>query len=217
MSEDATPKWDESGEPMTLAAAVEDPMLTTPKPPVLFSARPHATGIGCESPLARGAEPHPARFAAFLFLVTSYGGQNGEAQASPVTLRVPRSLTPVLAAARCESWSAVVLKAQLEIIMTMKRTPTPNEAACRSLFGETPEDVISPIKSAADALGWLEELFNTIKREALDQGNSYRIKHLAEAGAYLASDIGNFADCQHETMIERLRTAGVIPTQGATA
>lgn len=101
--------------------------------------------------------------------------------------------------------------------MTMKRAITPNEAACRSLFGEHPEDVISPIKSAADALGWLEELFNTIKREALNERSGFRIKHLAEAGAYLAADIGNFADCQHETMIERLRTAGVVPAEGATA
>jgi hypothetical protein len=74
--------------------------------------------IGCESPKARGAEPHPARFAAFLFQVTSFGGPNGRAQALPVTLRVPRSLTPVRAAAQCESWSVVVHQAQLEINMT---------------------------------------------------------------------------------------------------
>lgn len=73
--------------------------------------------IGCESPLARGAKPHPAWFAAFLFLAPSFGGPDGEAQASPVTLRVPRSLTPVRAAAQCESWSAVVHQAQLEINM----------------------------------------------------------------------------------------------------
>jgi len=72
---------------------------------------------GCESPKARGAEPHPARFAAFLFLATSFGGPNGRAQALPVTLRVPRSLTPVRAAAQCESWSAVVHLARLEINM----------------------------------------------------------------------------------------------------
>jgi len=73
--------------------------------------------IGCESPLARGAEPHPARFAAFSVLATSFGGPDGEAHASPVTLRVPRSLTPIRAAAQCESWSAVVHQAQLEINM----------------------------------------------------------------------------------------------------
>jgi hypothetical protein len=72
--------------------------------------------IGCGSPKARGAEPHPARFAAFLFR-TRLGGSNGEAQASPVTLRVPRSSTPVRAAAQCGSWSAVVHQAQLEINM----------------------------------------------------------------------------------------------------
>lgn len=64
--------------------------------------------VGCESPMARGAEPHTARVAAFLFLASKFGGLNGEAQASPVTLRVPRSLTPIQAASRCESWVAVV-------------------------------------------------------------------------------------------------------------
>ena len=88
---------------------------------------------------------------------------------------------------------------------------------CRSLFGEHPEDVISPIKSAADALSWLEELFHTIEREALNERNGYRIKHLAEMGAYLALDMGNYAGCQHETMIDRLRNAGVVSTEGATA
>ena len=78
---------------------------------------------GCRSPKARGAEPHPARFAAFLFLATSFGGPNGRAQALPVTLRVPRSLTPVRAAAQCRSWSAVVHLAQLEINMTSITTP----------------------------------------------------------------------------------------------
>ena len=69
--------------------------------------------IGCESPKARGAKPHPARFAAFLF-PDRFGGQDGRASALSITLRVPRPLTPILAAAQCESCSAVVLKAQLE-------------------------------------------------------------------------------------------------------
>lgn len=72
--------------------------------------------IGCESPEARGAKPHPARFAAFLFSAP-FGGPDGRARALPVTLRVPRSLTPIRAAAQCESWSAVVHMAQLETNM----------------------------------------------------------------------------------------------------
>ena len=76
---------------------------------------------GCESPKARGAKPHPARFAAFLFQAR-LGGSNGRAQVLPVTLRVPRSLTPVRAAAQCESWSAVVHQAQLDINMTATST-----------------------------------------------------------------------------------------------
>jgi hypothetical protein len=79
--------------------------------------------IGCGSPKARGAEPQPARYAAFLFQTTSFGGQNGEASASPVTLRVPRSSTPVLAAALRGSLSAVVHQAQLEINMKINTSP----------------------------------------------------------------------------------------------
>ena len=97
---------------------------------------------------------------------------------------------------------------------TYSSNATPAVETCRALFGEHPEDVISPIKSASDALGWLEELFNTIKNEALTERNGYRIKHLAEMGAYLAFDMSNYAGCQHETMVDRLRTAGVLHGNG---
>lgn len=78
--------------------------------------------VGCESPLARGISRNTARYAAFLIQATSFGGSNGMAYAMPVTLRVPRSLTPVRAAAPCESGSAVVHQAQLGISMEQKRT-----------------------------------------------------------------------------------------------
>lgn len=103
---------------------------------------------------------------------------------------------------------------------TTKRTvaaKNPSVETCRNLFGENPEDVISPIKSAADTLTWLEEIFITIKNEALNERNGYRIKHLAEVGAYLALDMSNYAGCQHEAMIDRLRNAGVVSAEGATA
>lgn len=85
--------------------------------------------------------------------------------------------------------------------------------ACRNLFGEHPVDVISPINTAADAISWLEELFRTISKEALVESSGYRIKSLAEAGAYIASEIGNYAEHRHETMNDRLRAAGVIPAE----
>lgn len=97
-----------------------------------------------------------------------------------------------------------------------QRTTTPNEAACIDLFGEHPEDVISATKCAADALGWLEVIFTTIKNEALTERNGHRIRQLAEAGAYLAADISNYAGCQHETLTARLRTAGVVRDPGVS-
>jgi hypothetical protein len=98
--------------------------------------------------------------------------------------------------------------------MVKVSTRTLDEAACVNLFGAHPEDVVTPIKSAADALGWLEEIFKTIQYEALKERNGHRIQQLAAAGSYLAADMGNYAGCQYETMIERLRKASVVPTDG---
>lgn len=83
---------------------------------------------------------------------------------------------------------------------------------CRDLFGEHPEDVIAPIHCTADALMWLETIFQAIARDALKKGPGYRIKYLAEAGAYIANDMGNYAEHFHETVIQRLRDAGVAQT-----
>lgn len=114
---------------------------------------------GCESPKARGAEPHPARFAAFLFQ-NRLGGSNGRARALPVTLRVPRSLTPVRAAAQCESWSAVVHLARLEINMTQTTEPAPDINRLRSVITDMDalsQSGFSNISAMAKlAIHWLE-------------------------------------------------------------
>jgi hypothetical protein len=90
--------------------------------------------MGCGSPQARGAEPHPARFAAFLFL-DCFGGPNGRARALPVTLRVPRSSTPVRTAAQCGSCAVVVYLAQLEQ-QRMKKQPKAVQAIYDTLSTE---------------------------------------------------------------------------------
>ena len=70
-----------------------------------------------QSPLRRKPQFY-RRPCGFVVCASSFGGSDGRAQALPVTLRVPRSSTPVRAAAQCGSWSAVVHQAQLEINMT---------------------------------------------------------------------------------------------------
>lgn len=75
--------------------------------------------VGCESPLARGMSRNTARSAAFSIPATSFGGSDGMAQAMPATPRVPRSLTPIRAAAPCESGTAVVYQAQLGLSMSV--------------------------------------------------------------------------------------------------
>jgi hypothetical protein len=91
----------------------------------------------------------------------------------------------------------------------MAHAKNPSVENCRSLFGEHPEDVIAPLGYAGEALGWLEELFKTIATDALAERNSYRIKQLADLGAYVASESSNFASCQHESMCEKLAAAGI--------
>lgn len=87
--------------------------------------------------------------------------------------------------------------------------------ATKRLFGAHPEDVISPIKSAAETLDWLEEIFDSIAREIDGECSPYRLHKLAKMGAYLASDIANYADGQHEEMLGRLIEAGTAPAEAA--
>lgn len=99
----------------------------------------------------------------------------------------------------------------------MSHAKNPSVEACRSLFGEHPEDVITPINSATEALCWLEELFKTIEQEALNERSGYRIKHLAEMGAYLACNMSDFTGSQYETMMGSLRTALAVSAEGEPA
>ena len=153
--------------------------------------------IGCESPKARGAEPHPARFAAFLFLAP-FGGPNGRAQALPVTLRVPRSLTPVRAAAQCESWSAVVHLAQLEINMThlSPGAPAPDIERLRSAITDIDafsQGALSEIASIAKlALLWLEQPASYQDTEV--------IAHALSAILGKAKDYENLINCEAENV-----------------
>lgn len=81
----------------------------------------------------------------------------------------------------------------------------------KAIFGSHPEDVIRPIKTAADVLGWLEETFDILIQEVnAERMNSVRMKRLLDAGLYLTSDFGNHLDCEHERMLESLRLAGVV-------
>lgn len=70
--------------------------------------------IGCESPKHGGTKPHPARFAALSLVAPVLAARMGGRKPCRLGLRRARSLTPVRAAALCESESAVVHQAQLE-------------------------------------------------------------------------------------------------------
>lgn len=113
-------------------------------------------------------------------------------------------------------WEAEGRK-QAQALAKITGAALPHIEVCRNLFGEHPEDVISPINCASDTLLQLVEIFNTISSEALKERNGYRIKYLAEAGSHLAHDMGNYTDCVYGTMIDRLREAGVVSSEAEAA
>jgi hypothetical protein len=81
----------------------------------------------------------------------------------------------------------------------------------RESFNEAPEDVICPINTASEVGYWFEEIFKVIRAEA-DKNNpdSFKIRRLADMGAYLGSDFGNRFDCRHEDLFDHLKAAGLI-------
>lgn len=81
--------------------------------------------------------------------------------------------------------------------------------ATREVFGAHPEDVISPLDTAADAFEWLEELFSVIEEEA-KKGKpfSVRIQRLAAAGKYLAMDLGGYVGARYEQFRDSIQAAG---------
>ncbi len=84
----------------------------------------------------------------------------------------------------------------------------------RQLFGRHPEDVISVVETAVSICSQLEAILVAIKKEvSKSDGCLVRAEHLIEAGEYLASDIGNYLDCQREELVESLSSCG-IPCAG---
>ena len=91
--------------------------------------------------------------------------------------------------------------------MATKNSTLLTEASCQ-LFGEHPEDVISPIDSAAEALSWLEEIFSVIKQQAESgQASLLQVKRLADAGAYIANNIGGYVEARYRDMSDRIEMA----------
>ena len=77
---------------------------------------------------------------------------------------------------------------------------------CKRLFGtEHPLDVILPLDQASTVLFQMESLFVAI---AADPCASAHIKRLADMGAYVACDFGNYIDAQHEQFRNAIKQGG---------
>ena len=90
--------------------------------------------------------------------------------------------------------------------------------AAKAVFGKHPEEVISLVKTGMDTLNWLGALFNVIqllKNHPSNHPSSYQIKYLVAMGDYIASDLSNFLDCEHEQMADCLKAAKA--KEGASA
>ena len=66
-----------------------------------------------------------------------------------------------------------------------------------------------------DTLNWLGALFNAIQLTPKNHPSSYQIKYLVAMGDYIASDLSNFLDCEHEQMADCLKAAKA--KEGASA
>ena len=95
--------------------------------------------------------------------------------------------------------------------VTSVKTDEGSEAIIRASFGQHPEDVISPVKTAADVFSWLEEIFASIRREAEgERVNTTRIRNLADCGVYVAAEFTNYLGVEHEGMSRSLASAGLL-------
>ena len=100
--------------------------------------------------------------------------------------------------------------ATAKIVPTAGRTPaasaTPIETA-KAVFGESPKDVLFLIETAKDTLSWLGAVLHAIEVLHERGGGEIHIKHLADMGQYVADDIGNTIDCEHEKMAAAVEAA----------
>lgn len=92
--------------------------------------------------------------------------------------------------------------------------PTPFEAA-RAALGQHPRDVASYLHAGAESLAWLESVFHAIELLHERGGGEIRIRHLVGLGKYVAADMGNMLDCEHEKIVEALDAAEALQKGGA--
>lgn len=89
-----------------------------------------------------------------------------------------------------------------------KASLTVNDSSTTELLRSVDNEAVAWLETSIDTLLQLEQLLVAIRKEAVDPCAQNpaaalgRIKHLADLGAYVASDIANGADCGRERFQE---------------
>jgi hypothetical protein len=73
--------------------------------------------------------------------------------------------------------------------------------------GRHPEDVIDPLRTAAEALEWVVEISKTIEAEA---ASNTRIRRLASMAAFVAMDVANLTESSYEDMLAAIKKGGAL-------
>ncbi|OOG62052.1 hypothetical protein B0E46_13745 [Rhodanobacter sp. B04] len=71
-------------------------------------------------------------------------------------------------------------------------------------MGQWPEDVISQLEPASNALYWIEAILRIASKQENQRPHTDAAR-MVEAARYIATDFANLADCERESMHDHLR------------
>jgi hypothetical protein len=76
-----------------------------------------------------------------------------------------------------------------------------------AVLGQSPRDVAMYLSISTESLDWLGSIFSAIKMLHEKGGEEVHIKNLAGLGKYIADDISNLIDSEHEKIISSIEAA----------
>ena len=98
--------------------------------------------------------------------------------------------------------------------MTKIKPVTPSHSLPETFLGKEPGEIVNLIKTGTETLKQLEWLLSEIEKRSCDHSTKHaelkliEIHRIAGIAHYLAFDIGNFLDCEHEVLRDALKAEG---------